>query len=66
MILSNNSLCIYDTETGSMENEYSYDRNTIIRKYDKLLVFRKIGMEHISSEKPKIINIKCYDICFKF
>ena len=67
MILKNKSLCTYDTETGLMETEYSYDSNTIIEKYGQLLVFKKNGIPHyILSEKPKIINIKCHDIFFKF
>ena len=68
MILSNNSLCIYDAETGLIQNEYSYDSETVIEKYSDFLVFRQPNQItcQIFSLKPEIIKMKYYDIMFDF
>ena len=68
MILANNSLCIYDAETDSIEFEYSYDSKTIIEKYGQVLIFRsKYHAKYkIFSLKPEIIKMKYYDIMFDF
>ena len=68
MILANHSLCIYDTETGLIENEYSHDRNTIIEKYGQVLIFKsKYHAKYkIFSLKPEIKNVKTFDLSFHF